>query len=286
MITGSSCIITDNAAQFTRPAITENPDFHVINHRIVVANHEATEIQKIQLSDLPKWVASSTPLTFLPPDQRQITDLLHSVYQSYNDIFLILLSRALHPGYDLTESIVSNLHGKAAIHLIDSQTVGVGEGQLVQLAAELIGKQVPAPTIEEKLRKTIPHIYTLLCTPNLSYLNNSRFIDIGQSTVGEMSSLLPIFSLEDGKLNPLDKVKNIHNVIDYFIEFIDEFDNLGSISFIQPAPPAFIESKLIRQKVEETYPHAVYSERTINPFLASLIGPRGHGIVISESISD
>ncbi len=282
----SSCIITDNAAQFSRSATNDNTAIHLINHRVDLGKRSSIEIQKIKIADLPKWVSPTTPPTFAQPDKEEITALLLSLYQTHDDIFLILLSRALHPAYDLIESIVNGLHGKATFHLIDSQTIGLGEGQLVQLAADLIRKGVPAAVIEEKIRKIIPHIYTLFCTPNLSYLNKSGFIDIGQSTAGEMMSLSPIFSLEDGKLNPLDKVKNIRNVIDYFLEFLDEFDDLESVYFIQPSPPAYIESKLIRQKVEETFPHTVYSEHTINPFLASLIGPRGYGIVISEKTVD
>ncbi len=99
-----------------------------------------------------------------------------------------------------------------------------------------------------------------------------------------MLSFLPIFTLEEGRLIPVEKVKSIRNVVDYFIEFIDEFDNLQNISIIQPAPLSHNESRLIRQHVDEFYPEADYSEHTINPYLASLIGPQGMGIVIKENI--
>ena len=281
---GLSCIITDNAAQFTKPISLGNKPFRTLNHKIDLGKNGVTDIHKVKVSDLPKWVAKYNPPLILPPGVDEITDQILSIYQSYDDLFIILVSKELHPSYSVVEKIVGKLHGRATIHLIDSQTIGVGEGHLVQLAADLISRNFSGSLIEEHLRESIPHIYTLLCTPNLSYLHKAGFIDSGQSTVGEMMSLLPIFTLEDGKLNPLDKVKNIRNVIDYFIEFIDEFDNLQNISFIQPAPPAFTESRMIRQHVEENYPQAYYSEHTINPFLASLIGPRGMGIVITEKI--
>ena len=212
-----------------------------------------------------------------------ISNQILSLYQSYDDIFIALVSKNLHPLYDLFEEIIKKIHGKAEIHLLDTQSIAIGEGQIVQIAAELIEKNIGGSVIEERLREAIPHVYTLLCTPNFSYLNKSGFIDLGQAVSGEVLGFLPIFTLEDGKLNPVEKVKNIRSAFDYFIEFIEEFEEIGNISFIQPASPAHNESKLIRQHVEEFFPKTQYSEHTINPFLASLIGPQGMGIVITES---
>ena len=147
---------------------------------------------------------------------------------------------------------------------------------------DLISKNVNGNQIEEILREQVPHIYTLLCTPGLSYLHNAGFIDKGQGVVGEMLSLLPIFSLEEGKFTPIDKLKNTHGVIEYFIEYIEEFDDLLQVSFLQSKPPAIQEAKLIKQYIEENYPDTIYTEHPHNNYLASLIGPKGFGLVVIE----
>ncbi len=219
------------------------------------------------------------------PSSEAITNKVLASYQKFDDIFIILISAELHPLYGITSEVVKQLRGRAAIHLIDSRSLAIGEGQIVQLAAELIHRGEKGMIIEEKLRSIIPHTYTLLCTPNFSYLQKSGFIDKGQSISGEMLGFVPIFTLEEGRLNPVEKVKNHRNVIDYFIEFIDEFDKLENISFIQPHAVNQSETRLIRQHVDEFHKDSQYSEHTINPYLASLIGPQGMGIVITEKIS-
>ncbi len=146
----------------------------------------------------------------------------------------------------------------------------------------MISKNIDGTLIEETLREQIPHIYTLLCTPGLSYLHNAGFVDKGQGVVGEMLSLLPIFSLEDGVFTPIDKLKNIHGVIEYFIEYIEEFEDLYQVSFIQSTPPAIQEAKLVKQYLEENYPDTIYTEHPHNTYLASLIGPKGFGLVVIE----
>jgi len=279
---GTSCVLTDNAAQFNRPNFPGYKYVHFFPEEIELQEGITKDIQEIKVSDFPKRVSRGYPAQLIPLGAETITNKILSLYQKYDEIFIILISAALHPLYGLTTDVVKKLRGRGAIHLIDSLTLGIGEGYIVQLASELINRNENSALIEEKLRSTIPHTYTLLCTPNFSYLQKSGFIDKGQSISGELLGFLPIFSLEEGNLNPVEKVKNHRNVVDYFIEFIDEFDKLENIALIQPSAVNYNETRLIRQHVDEFHPDTYYSEHTINPYLASLIGPQGMGIVITE----
>lgn len=279
---GSSCVLTDNAAQFNRPNFTGYRHIQLIPEEIELQEGIKKDIQEIRISEFPKRVTIGYPARLIPPGADAITDKILSIYQKYDDIFIILISAALHPLYGIAADVVKRLRGRAAIHLIDSLSLAIGEGRIVQLAAEMINRNESGLVIEEKLRSVIPHTYTLLCTPNFSYLQRSGFIDRGQSISGDLLGFLPIFSLEEGKLNPVEKVKNHRNVVDYFIEFIDEFDALENIAVIQPYGINHNETRLIRQHVDEFHPDTHYSEHTINPYLASLIGPQGMGIVITE----
>jgi len=282
---GHNLILTDNAAQFTRPNFPGCKSIRILDEEIEYLSNSFNSIRNVRVADFPKHINKTNPMRLVLPSAEYITNQILSTYQTFDDIFIILTSRNLHPTYDLFEEIIKKFHGKAEIHLLDSQSIAIGEGQIVQIAAELIENKLNGAYIEERLREAIPHVYTLMCTPNFSYLNKSGFIDLGQAVSGEVLGFLPIFTLEDGKLNPVEKVKNIRSVFDYFIEFIEEFEDISNISFIQPSSPTHNESKLIRQHVEEFFPKTQYSEHTINPYLASLIGPQGMGIVITESFS-
>ncbi|HNR01185.1 MAG TPA: DegV family protein [Anaerolineaceae bacterium] len=282
---GLSCIFTDNAAQFNRPNFPGYKQVQFFSQEIELQKGIIKDIQNVRVSEFPKRVTRDFPVSLIPLSIESITNNILSYYQKFDDIFIILISSELHPLYGTVSEVVKKLRGRASIHLIDSRSLAIGQGQIVQLAAELINRNENGVVIEEKLRSAIPHTYTLLCTPNFSYLQKSGFIDIGQSISGDLLGFLPIFTLEEGRLNPVEKVKNHRNVIDYFIEFIDEFDKLENISFIQPNALNHNETRLIRQHVDEFHPDAHYSEHTINPHLASLIGPQGMGIVIAEKSS-
>lgn len=280
---GSSFIITDNAAQFTKPSFPGSKSLHFLDESLELEKGVFSGYRDVLVSNFPKKISNNNPVRHIAPTPQSITDLVTSLYQKCDDLFIILISSELNQNYALTEAIVKNLHGRADIHLIDSKTFSIGQGQLIQSAADLIDNGFTGSVIEERLRQDIPHVYTLLTTPNFSYLHKSGFIDIGQSVSSEMLSFQPIFNLDGGRLIPVEKVKSIRNVLEYFIEFIDEFDDLKSVSIIQPYPSFTNETKIIRQHIDEFYPGTIYTEHSINPHLASMIGPQGMAVVVNEN---
>ena len=67
----------------------------------------------------------------------------------------------------------------------------------------------------------------------MTYLYQSGFIGDAQALVGEMLGLLPIYTLEEGRLTPVEKARNYRQLIDFMQEFIDEFSDLYHIALIQ-----------------------------------------------------
>lgn len=281
---GSTCIITDSSVQFTQLGFPGFQNIRILNQKIEVAGRVYTDLHELKICSFPKEITPDFKPKLIPPTELEIHNLITSLLPKYDDLFLITVSKEVSPTYEVAANICSTLHGRATLHCIDSQNISVGLGFVVQTASELATKGIPGEIVEQHLRKLIPHIYTLLCTPNLSYLHLGGFIDYAQAVVGEMSSLLPIFTLEEGKLNPLEKVKNIKSAIDYFLEFIDEFENLAQVSALQPTPPTISDLRMIHQHLEEIGGNTGYTEYPISPYLASLIGPRGFGMVLMENI--
>ncbi len=279
----SSCIITDSAAQLPKKLLTSSKDIGIIPYS-VLKEGEDLDVTQLKISQLPEWISPAQTPTLLEPREDEIAAFMEEYQQRYDDLFLIVASGNLFPAYPVVEKIAARQHGRAKIHLIDSQSISIGEGLLIQRTHELIQQNLPADLIEEELRQIIPHIFTLLSTSNFSYLHKYGFLDRGQSIAGEMLSVLPILSLDNGKLNPLEKIKNIRALIDYSIEFIDEFDNLDTVSFILPEGAPIADFRGIKQYIEEEHPEAKYFEYPINSFLATLIGPRGMGLVIQEKL--
>ena len=280
----STCIITDSSAQFSFPGFPGKKCLKILDHQFSF-NPSGTITPIIpKVREFPAYTNNEFWPKIIAPTPETIISTITQSLPFFDDIFIILLSKEISPLYLEVEKIAASLHGHANLHIIDSQNTSLGLGLLIQYASELIYKDLPIEDIEKKLRLIIPHLYTLFCTPNLSYLHSAGIVDVGQAVVGEMMNLYPLFVMEEGKLNPLQKVKNQHAVIDYFIEFVDEFDDLRHVSFIQPAASGINESKLLHQHIDELFPDTTYTEHLINPYLTSLFGPRGFGMVVMENV--
>jgi len=277
----STCIVTDSSAQFTQPGLPGKQCLKVLQHGLWNVADQRAALPKVV--DFPKNITADFHPQIFSPSEDEIFDLISTSLPLYDEIYILLLSKEISPLYSRVEKSVATLHGRANLHLIDSQNTSAGLGLLVQYAAALIAKDLPAAEVERSLRLMVTHIYTIFCTPSLSYLHNAGILDVGQAAVGDMMGLFPLFVLEEGKVNPLQKVKNLRSVMEYFIEFVDEFDDLAHIALIQPTTPMQSETKIIHQHVSEFFEETTYTEHSINAFTASLLGPRGFGMAVMEN---
>lgn len=277
----SYAIITDDAAHYLPENLPGNVSFIQIIHNF--SNLKTRNQSKEDPGNLfPDFLPIKSHSVIFPPNKLELSSQLVNNIRDFDEIFFITVTRGIDSIYSIIEDISIKQKGRANFHLIDSQTLSAGQGYLIQRTIQLIKQNIPAIRIEEKLREEIPNIYTLLCTPNLSYLYASGFVDLGQVISGEQHSLYPIFGLEDGKFTALEKQKNIHGAIEYFVEFIGEYDQLKEIVFLHPARQIVCESTNLEQFVHDNLQNVRYSKVNCNDFLTHLIGPRGFGLIVVE----
>jgi fatty acid-binding protein DegV len=101
--------------------------------------------------------------------------------------------------------------------------------------------------------------------------------------VGEMMGLLTIFSLEEGRLTPMEKVRTQRHLFESFQEFLDEFEDPSHIALLHSAGHPSLRTRPLRQYVQENFPRTPFSEHPISPHVAALFGPQSIGLVIMEN---
>jgi DegV family protein with EDD domain len=276
------CILTDSAAQFPQLGFPGRNNVRVIAYGIQINGQLFEEGQEIKTGDLPQTANETLHPRLIVPGVEKFRDLYISLSQHYQDIIVILSSSHLTGACENALRAAKTVQGRVKITVIDSQTTSVGLGLLVQTAAEAVAHGENAIEVERIVRSMIPHTYMMLCTPGLSYLYYAGIIDQSQAFVGEMLGLLPIFTLEEGQVSAVEKVRNMRSLVDFMQEFILEFDNLLHIAFIQSSPGLTHEARLMREHVQVSFPQTPFSEHMINVPLATLVGPRTLGLVVVE----
>lgn len=279
----SVCIITDSTAQFAKPVFPGRNLVSIIPLQIQIDRQNYTNGKEFKVASLPASVPDGMDLQVQPPSGEDFRKMFVSLGQEYNEIVAILLSSQLNQTVENAIEAADAVRGRVAVQVIDSQTTSVGLGILVQAAAEAANRGAPSTEIERLLRGLIPHVYTVLCIPGLTYLYHSGFIGSAQAVVGEMLSLLPIYTLEDGRLTSIEKARNYRQLTDFLQEFIDEFSDLLHIAFIQSAPAMVHEARTLREYAATSFPKTPFSEHPINLPLAVMFGPRSLGVFAIEN---
>ncbi len=279
----SFCILTDSTAQFTKPTFPGRHLVKVIPIHIQV-NHSLYEgDSENKAGDLPGSARKEISPVSMPPTVEEFRKTFIALGKEFNEIIVVLLSSQLSSTFSNAQQAASLVQGRVVVQVIDSQSTSVGLGYLTQIAAEAAANQASSNAIERLLRGQIPHIYSVFCIPSLTYIYQAGFIEYAQAMVGEMLGLLPIFTLEDGNLTPLEKARNMRHLTDFFQEFLDEFNDLQQISVIQSIPALSHEGKILREHAMLNFPKTPFSEHPISLSLASLLGPRSMGVFAIET---
>ncbi len=279
------CIVTDSSVQFTKPNFPGRDVIRLIPFDIILGD----EVFQEGIGAKPNCLPPSINPRQLPrlhiPDQDSLQSILLTFLQQFDQVIILTLSNSLCPLFQEIQTATLATKSQSRIHLIDSLTTGAGLGHLVQKAARWVLQGLPTSDIERNIRSQIAHIYTLFCPLSLSYLYNSGFLDRGQAMVGEMLNLYPIFTLEEGRLSPIEKQRNLRGTVEFFLEFLDEFEAIEHISLIQSCPPTNLESRILKQHIDEFFPDSGYSEHAINSPVAALLGPRTISLTVVEMMS-
>jgi DegV family protein with EDD domain len=269
----SVCILTDSTAQFTRPNFPGHELVYVISF----------QSQPPEGQD-GKEPPASPPATHLsPPTAPEFLRFYTQLSRNYNTVMVLTLSSHLSPATHIAREAAAQFSNHSSVQVIDSQTVAVGLGLLVQAAANAASRGASFQEIDRWVRAAIPRVYMLFCIPELSYLARTGYLTTSQAMVGEMLGMFPIFAMEEGRLTPLEKVRTQRHLFESFQEFMDEFENPGHIALLHGAGHTALRTRPLRAYVQENFPRTPFSEHAIGPHVAALFGPQCIGLVIMEN---
>lgn len=276
-------ILTDATVQFPQPNFPGQNFVKVVPFDIQINGQVFPCNESFKVKNLPKFASNELKPQLLSPTPEKFRQIFQKASQNFDEIIGIFSSSHLCSCYTNAQNALSSMGENNRVILVDSQSIATGLGYLVQLASGALVEGIASTQIERMVCSLIPHIYISFCISGLSYLYYSGFLDQAQANIGEMLDLLPTFTIEEGKLTPLEKMRNHRHVADFFQEFLDEFDELEHISLIQSTPSNVQIARLLRDHLKNNFLETPFTEHRINLPLATLFGPRSLGIMAIES---
>ncbi len=278
-------IVVDSTARFVSDEYKKLPITVIPLHiRFGEQNYlEGVDIDEKQFFELLK--NTTTPPRILPPSVEEFNRLYARLHATGNEIISIHLPERLSRTYENAQRAANLLLGQCKIEVIDGSTTSLGLGVLAEAAAHQALKGESIDNIVRYVRGIIPQIYIVFFADKLSDLAHVEGIEQAQAFLGTMLGVKPLFTLEEGEILPIEKVKTREAAIEKLIEFVTEFDAVHQVAIIKNSTEPTDETMFITEQLRETFPDLVVPVLSYGPALASYIGPNALGVVVYEDTS-
>ncbi|MGH2582720.1 MAG: DegV family protein [Anaerolineales bacterium] len=275
------CIVTDSTALFPNPVFTGRSQVTILPTGW--KEKPNAETGRLKASDFPQSLREAEAPEFLPLSAVEFESLFQTLAARYDGVLALLHTAELSSISKHAQDAAQSLNGTVPVRVIDSHSVSLGLGLVVQAAAQAAEDGMPLAELDLYARSLLPKVYGMLCVPGLSYLLRAGYVNPSQAAVGEYLNILQVFTLDDGKLVPTQKARNPRQLVDILHEFLSEFVDLQHIALLQGAPPFEAETRALRERLAEDHRKTPISEQIINAPFASLIGPHSLGIFALEN---
>lgn len=228
---------------------------------------------------------SRSPVEIVGPSPDDFRAVFERTLYRTNRMLLILSSSHLSPVMRNAHIAARDFMGRCDITVLDSQTISVGLGLLVEKAGELLQQgDLPLSDVVKRIRGMIPRIYVVMISHTLDYIYNSGKLSAMQAILGAMLKIHPFLVIEDGDIIPQEKSRKPEHALDKLVEFASEFSRINQLVIFQSGAQPTEEALLLKNRLEQTMPNHDFPIITYDPILASHIGPEGVGMVIYEGV--
>lgn len=278
-------IVTDSTARFSSDEYLDLPITIVPIH---IKIGEQDYLDGVNLDEnrffdlLDKADTEPSPLA---PTVEEFYRLYEQLHKNAGEIISIHLPGKLGQTCQNAQRAANMLLGQCKIEVIDSSTTSLGLGILVEAAARAAVEGQDIDSIVRYVRGMVPQIYIVFFSESLNDLKHADGIGKAQAMLGTMLGIKPLFTLEDGEIIPIEKVKTREYAIEKLIEFVTEFDAINQVAIIKNSAEPTEETNYISGQLREVFPNLQVPVMSYGTVLASYIGPAALGVVVYEDKS-
>lgn len=275
-------IVTDSAATI-ETAVAEHLDITVLPLTVRIDHQDYQDGADLDHEELLLRMAHDRIRpSIVGPTSEQFRRLYSRLTRRTDKIISLHSSASLSLVCREARRAASEFLGRCDIVVIDSETLSLGLGILVQEAARLANASIPLSEIMRQMRGIIRRIYIVLVTDTLDYLEHSQRVSPAQAILGTMLGIKPFLALEEGEIIPMEKVRNRERAIDKLAEFASEFSSIEQVAILQSTRYPTQETKMLQERLALIAPGHDFPILLYGPLLASHIGPDGMGLIVYE----
>lgn len=274
-------IVTDSSVYLPDPNLVTQYGVEVIPLTVRVGAQTYPERSNhIDETFFRKQAQNNDNVSVETPSPAQIHAFFTRLSQQADTIICIHTSSALHDIGDAVRRGAAGFIGRHRIIVLDTLSMSVGAGLIVQAAAHAAAAGATQPEIVKIVRGMIPHMYALVFSDSLQYLEAWGRLGTAQTLLGTMLGLKPLSTMEDGDLIPVEKVRDYDLAVDKLYDFIIEFSRIEHMYLVQQGFES--EAAQLLERLEIAFPRREFPVIGYPPSLAVHFGPKALGVIVHE----
>ncbi len=274
-------IVTDSNTYFPNPDLIAQLGIEVIPLTVRVGLKTYGERVNATDEDFLRRLDQDAKLASVgAPSPGQMRSLFSRLSQTTSEIVCVHVSSALNDVSEVAREAAKSFVGRQRIVVIDTATTSVGVGLIVEAAGRAAAEGAPITEVVRIVRGMIPHMYALLFSDSLEFLEAWGRLGAAQTLLGTMLGLKPLSTMEDGDLLPVEKVRHYPRAVDKLYDFIIEFSRIEQMFLLQHGFET--EAAQLLERLEVVYPHREFPVIGYPPSLAVHIGPKALGVIVYE----
>ncbi len=276
-------VITDSGAHFADPSAPERLGITVVPQIIQLGSQQFREGVDLTAEEFFRRLPHHAGMpTAHPPSVDEFRALYASHIRHNEHILSLHTSSRMSQTIGRARQAADEFLGRGKIVVLDSMSISLGLGILVEAAAEAAARGEPLDELVRLARGMVPHMYAVYFSDSLDYLERAGRLSKSQSILGAMLAIKPFLTIEEGEIIPMEKVRTREKAIDKLVEFVSEFSTIERVAIMQSGEQPTEDTRLLLERLELIFPGQYFPVMMYGPSLACLIGPNGLGIVIYE----
>ncbi|MGB2895219.1 MAG: DegV family protein [Anaerolineales bacterium] len=277
-------IVTDAAVRFTSPNFAQKHGITVAPISVHCGDVHISDGPEADLRDLRSTLKGcEQEIRIESPSVDQIAEIYSRLSAQTSQILSIHTSSGLTDTFRNAKKASQQFLGRMDIHVVDSETTSIGLGMLVQSSIQGMQRGESLEKLVKTVRGMITRLYTVMFLDDLSYLARIQLVSQSQAILGNMLGIIPFLTIEDGELQPMEKVRSRQRALEKLIEFVCEFSGLDHLGILHGYGKPTQDALFIAERLRSVYPSAPISQVCYGPTLAAYIGFNSLGAIVLES---
>ncbi len=204
---GRVAVVTDSTA-YLPPELVEAHSLTVVPLQVVIGGRslaEGVEVTSAQVADaLHDW----TPVTTSRPAPALFAQTYRRLAaEGATSVVSVHLSADMSGTVAAARTAAAEVDGEVHVEVVDSRSLGMGLGFAVLAAARAAASGEPVEEVARAASRTAFATHAWLYVDTLEYLRRGGRIGAAQALLGSALAVKPLLRLQDGRLEPLERVR-------------------------------------------------------------------------------